>query len=67
MTEVINVLENENMKRRRIFKYSKFHYFFLSYEHIILLLVNFILAKKLHVLYKCTFIFRKREYTYLYI
>ena len=35
------------MRKRRIYKYSKLHYFFLSYivEHIILLLVNFILEK----------------------
>ena len=44
---IINILENENM-RRKIFKYLKFHYFFLSYtfvELIILILVNFILEK----------------------
>ena len=35
------------MRRRRILKYSKLHYFFLSYivDFIILLLVNFILEK----------------------
>ena len=35
------------MRRRRIFKYSKLHYFFLSYivELIILLLENFIIEK----------------------
>ena len=37
------------MRRRRIFKYTKLHYFFLSYivEFIILLLVNFIPKKSL--------------------
>ena len=36
------------MRRKRIFKYSKHNYFFLSYivELIILLLVNFILEKR---------------------
>ena len=46
MTEIINILENENMRRRRIFKYSKLDYF-LSYmvQLISLLLMNFFLEK----------------------
>ena len=29
---MINILENEDMRRRRIFKYSKVHYFFILYS-----------------------------------
>ena len=45
--EIINILENENLNRRIIFKYSKLHYFFLSYkfEFIILLLWILFLQK----------------------